>query len=260
MITASIDISGMETVLRGLSVATMKPMKDVTTAEVVSILQTCLDRTKLTPAEKLRQATVTKFNQYSGDGRWGTHSQGSFPKISICSKNGNVWLGLARPSIGAYSRTRGRRGGGVWHLVNKHYERNEDWNTYQQLTRDRVHHMKNRIDELLKRRGLPKTAWAILAANLGFTLKAASVVINSTIGKKPLSELGHAEIEQTSTSFTIHASNQSIASLKKDAAGILQRTINGRIKYFERNLEKGVFDSMKHVEHAYPNLVKLRAA
>ena len=257
MITASIDISGMETVLRGLSVATMKPMKDVTTAEAVSILQTCMDRTELTPAKTIISSLTTKFNQYAQRDRWGSRSQGFTPKISIAPNKGNVWFVRPVGGIGKYSRS--RKGGVVCLLVNKNNVPDEIWNDYQSMEQDRIHNMARMTTEWLARRGIPRAAWYQLAEGMGHALKAAKDVHNATVrGKRP--DLAVTTIEQDANSFTLVFSNQSIASINKDAAGILQRTINGRIKYFERNLEKGVFDSMKHVEHAYPNLVKLRAA
>lgn len=260
MITGRIDVSGMEKVLRQISQMTMKPMQEVTTSEALSILQTCLDRTELTPASTIKEKVKTKYNQYSQSGRFGTRSEGSFPKVSICSKNGNMWLGVPRPARGAFSRRRGRAGGGVWHLVNKHYERDEDWNLFEELMRERVQRMKKLTEEWLARRGMPRASWNFIATDLGHTLKAAAVVLNAKVRGRALKEVGRAEKKQTEDGFSIIMMNSSIASLRKDAAGILERTVAGRVQYFERNLEKGVFDSMKNIERAYPNLVKVRAA
>lgn len=239
---------------------TMKPMEEVTTSEAISILQTCLDRTELTPASKIKESVKTKFNQYSQSGRFGTRSEGSFPKVSICSRNGNIWLGVPRPSSGAFSRTRGRAGGGVWHLVNKHYERDDDWGLFQQMMRDLIKHRVELTKEWLARRGMPRASWNWIAEDLGATLRAAAVVLNATVRGRALKEVGKASRKKDSNGFSITMTNSSIASMRKDAAGILERTLAGRVKYFEKNLEKGVFDSMKNVERAYPNLVKVRAA
>jgi len=260
MITTSIDVSGMETVLRQISLMTMRPMREVTLSEAKSILQTCLDRTKLTPAEKIRQVTATKFNQYDALNRWGVESVGSFPKISVCSKNGRVWLGMPRPRTGAFSRTRGRRGGGVWYLANKNYLPDSVWDTYLDLNRQRLSSLKNRVTELLSRRGIPKFTWHAIAQEFGENLRASAAVLNSKIRNRMPSELGKAKIKQTESSYSLTMTNSSIASMRKDAEGILQRTVQGRQQYFKKNLEKGVFDSMKNVERAYPNLVKVRAA
>jgi len=260
MITASVDIRGMETVLSRIAVLTMRPMEEVTTAEALSILQTCLDRTELTPASKIKETVKTKFNQYSQSGRFGTRSEGSFPKVSICSRNGNIWLGVQRPSRGAFSRTRGRYGNGVWHLVNKHYERDEDWNLFQDMMKERIERMKKLTKEWLARRGMPRASWNFIAQELGATLRAAAVVLNATVRGRAMKEVGKASRKKSADGFSITMTNSSIASMKKDAAGILERTVAGRVKYFEKNLEKGVFDSMKNVERAYPNLVKVRAA
>lgn len=260
MITGSVDISGMETVLRRISVLTMRPMEEVTASEAVSILQTCLDRTEINSASKIRETVKTKFNQYSQNGRFGTRSEGSFPKVSICSRNGNIWLGVPRPSRGAFSRRRGRRGGGVWHLVNKHYERDEDWNLFQEMMRDLIRHRAELTKEWIARRGMPRASWNWISQDLGVTLRAAAIVLNATVRGRVMKEVGRATKKKSADSFSITMTNSSIASLRKDAAGILERTVRGRVKYFERNLEKGVFDSMKNVERAYPNLVKVRAA
>lgn len=260
MITSSIDVSGMESVLRQISTMTRRPMREVTTAEALSILQTCLDRTEITPASKIKDKLKTKFNQYSATGKFGTRSDGSFPKITSCSRNGNVWLGLPRPSSGAFSKTRGRRGGGVWYLASKNYLRDQDWNTFQELTRDQLKDLKKLTTEWIARRGLPKATWYFAGEALGAALKASAVVIKSTLRGRAPKELGTAVKKETSEGFTITVRNSSIASMRKDAEGILQRAVAGRAKYFQKNLEKGVFDSMKNVERAYPNLVKVRAA
>lgn len=260
MITGSIDVSGMEEVLRQISVMTMRPMREVTTSEALSVLQTCLDRTELTKAGEIETKLKTKFNQYSQDGRFGTRSNGSFPKLSIASRNGNIWLGLPRPSSGAFSRSRGRGGGGVWHLVNKHYERDADWNLFQEMTRDRLELLKKYTLEWVARRGMPKASWYWIAEAIGGALRATAVVINATVKGRALKEVSSAEKKEDSNSFTITCRNSSIAAMKKDGAGILERTLAGRVKYFGQNLERGVFESMKNVERAYPNLVKVRAA
>jgi hypothetical protein len=260
MITTSIDVSGMEKVLRQISVMSMRPMREVTTSEALAVLQTCLDRTELTKAGEIESKLKTKYNQYSQDGRFGTRSAGSFPKISVASRNGNIWLGLPRPATGAFSRNRGRRGSGVWHLVNKHYERDADWSLFEQLNRERLSELKRRTTEWIARRGMPKASWYWIAEEIGYALKAASVVLNAAVRGRALKEVAHAQKKEEANGFTIICRNSSIAAIKKDAEGILSRTLDGRVKYFRQNLERGVFDSMKNVERSYPNLVRVRAA
>lgn len=260
MITGSIDTSGMEKVLRQISAMTMRPMREVTTSEALAILQTCMDRTKITGAGEIKSKLKTKFNQYSQDGRFGTRSAGSFPKISIASKNGNIWLGVGRPSSGAFSRTRGRQGRGVWHLVNKHYERDADWSLFQEMTRDRLAKLEKLTLDWVARRGMPKASWYWIAEEIGYALRATAVVLDTAVRGRAMKEVASSEKKQTADSFTIVCRNSSIAAARKDAAGILERTLAGRAKYFEQNLKRGVFDSMKNVERSYPNLLKVRAA
>jgi hypothetical protein len=135
--------------------------------------------------------------------------------------------------------------------------RDSRWTAYQNLDAERLAELERATKEALKRRGLPKQSWALLANVIGENLAASSEVINATLNGRRLDEVADALVTDLANEFNILFTNTSQASAKKSGASILSATLKGRIKYFVMNMKKGVFDELEQIHRAYPNLVKV---
>jgi hypothetical protein len=246
MITSRIDTSGMDEVLRKLSSATSRTMRDVTLSESQSVLQTCLDRTKLTPRSVIDYKIQQRFHQYSS-GKYGKKAISSFPKISIAPKKDRTWYVEQGPK---FFLAAGEKDGHQQHLPDS------IWAEYQQAESERKSKLRASVIDHLSRQGLPKQTWQHLGELLGLNLKAGQNVINATVKGHQI-QVEDALIKEATSFFQVVCSTQSIAAARKGAARILSTVLSGRVKYFRTNLEKGVFDSLKQIERAYPNLLKV---
>ena len=259
MITAQIDISGMQEVIAAISVSTLRPMKEVTLAESKSVLQTTMDRTQLLTAGKIRSGLEKKFHQFADATHWGPTATAVIPRISIAAGKGNVWL-LKDAATRKSPRKKGSRaiaGGPVCHLISQHHETEEDWSLYQSLEKERKSTLAAKIKERLARRGLPRQSWWLMAQMSGVPVRASSVVTGARVRGALLDDVARVTAASGPNSFTISFANSSQASIKHDGFRILQGVLAGREKYFRTNMEKGVFDSAKEVERAYPNLISV---
>ncbi|MFZ4597818.1 MAG: hypothetical protein ACOYNN_04160 [Terrimicrobiaceae bacterium] len=243
MITAQIDTRGFDEVLRKLASSTKRPMREVTLAESKAILQTTLDRTKILTKQVLKFRVRRKFNQYGG-GDFGRASRGVTPKISIAPNVGRTWW--VEPGPKFYIVAGGER---RWS--------DERWERYQAEEADRKADMPSITESALRRRGLPKQSWYFLADTLGYSLKATQDVIGATVKRRELREVVTSVLRETSSEFEVHGTNYSTSTQRADGRAVLARTMEGRVKYFRMNLEKGVFASLDQIHRAYPNLLKI---
>lgn len=248
MITGTIDTSGFDLVIPKLVDATGLPMKTVTLAESKSVLQTCMDRTKLAAKKVLRDRMARKFNQYAA-GDIGANARGQEPRISIAPKaQHNWWV------------DRNAQGGRTFYIMNGNRRwSDERWAAYQAEEADRRADLKLAIAEALARRGLPKQSWYMLAEIIDIRLKAPEEVINAKVRGVRRLDLVSAVVSDVRNAFVIEFTNSSRISYHKGGARILSTALQGRVKYFRRNLQKGVFESLEKVHRAYPNLVQINS-
>ncbi len=242
MITATLDTSGFDTVLDKLMHATGQPMREVTLAESRAILQTSLDRTKLTPKPQVAIQVDRRFNTFS-QGQTGRSAKKLYPRLSISPKTTNIWWVEQGPKF--YIMNGPRR----WS--------DQRWSDYSAELADRAALLPIATKEAYARRGLPKQSWFFLADLLGYALKASKEVEGATVKGRQLREVVQATLAENATEFTIHGTNYSIATMRRSGARILEGAIRGRVKYFRRNLQHGVFESLEKIHRAYPQLLKV---
>lgn len=241
------DISGMDRVVPLLAKAAKVPMKQVTRAESKSVLQTALNRTKIPAKAVIHQRTERKYNNYAG-GDIGPVARGQLPSISISPRKKNEWW-LDRNAEGV--RT--------FYLMNGNRRwSDERWAAYQAEEADRKADLKDAVIEALARRGLPKQSWYLLAELLDMRLKASPEVVNAKVNKKRIQHVARTLVEEMESVYIIHFTNTSRATYYADGGRIISTIIRGRVKYFERNLRLGVFQSMEKIAKAYPNLLTVK--
>jgi len=114
---------------------------------------------------------------------------------------------------------------------------------------------KTRLEAALRARGLSKNAWLMLGQAAGITVKAPGYVkqaIPSTGKVHP--ENATARKTRPSGRYGIFFETIQPTLITIGGHRILQRAINGRVKYFERNLKLGVFKDLKKIAARYPGL------
>lgn len=122
------------------------------------------------------------------------------------------------------------------------------------ISRQRQEHLR-----ILKRaRGLAKQSWFKLATEVGLRITAPSFV------QKALPRSGKAHPENASARrfrargrWAIEFTNSQPTATNEFVGGrrALARAMTGRVKYFEQNLRRGVFGSIKQISARYPGLV-----
>ena len=243
MVTTSVDIRGFEAVISALSSGLHEPARKVTIAETAAILQQCLKWQVVVDEAKTIDIALRKFNQFSL-GNAGKYTGYSTPKISHAPRKGRVWWVESGPKFYIM-------GGG-----NRRWS-DERWSRYQSEDNDRIRGSEHHFHESLKRRLLPKQAWYNLAITLGYKVIANQAIIRASAhGRKPIT--GEISTHESGAKFSIEGEVWSMGVIRKGGGAMLGRAVQGRIKYFERNLHKGTFDHIEHIQRAYPKLFTIR--
>jgi hypothetical protein len=124
---------------------------------------------------------------------------------------------------------------------------------WSRLKRARAASLKRK----LAARGLAKQSWAQLAYLAGLSITVPAYVL------KAVASTGRTYPENVTASrlrkgraFGIFFENAQPTANLAYVGGprAVQRAINGRVKFFARNMEKGVFTSLRKIAAAYPGL------
>jgi len=222
MITAEINTAGMDEVLLKLSRATDTPMVDVARAEMLSILEA---GQKFTPS-----ASVQGIKDRIAMAEWMTLPVSAYaPKRPvrrvIDTKNG--------PAV-------------VYRMTNRFPA--ELWGQMRSFMNIRSHLR-------LAARGLLKKSWLQVAAHLGLDILVPGYVARAAWKGNDYPEDNRGREERSGSGYSL--TGEIGRTYDRRIKAVLQRAITGRVKYFRKNLEKGVFDSLEAIERAYPNLLKI---
>ncbi len=117
---------------------------------------------------------------------------------------------------------------------------------------------KASLTRKLRARGLAKQSWQRIARVLGIDTKVPGYVAKATPSRGPAHpENASASRIIASGRYGIHASNSypliDLPTVRGRQA--LQRAINGRVKFFQKNLQHGVFWDLKKIAQKYPGIV-----
>lgn len=174
------------------------------------------------------------------------------------TKGGIGWF-LGAPGYGYEGIAKGRKVNGMtFHPMTEFFRYgNPRWADYQKFL-GQLRNKQINVREVIGRAG---QSWVQIADALGIRIEAPGYVRNAPAFR------GRAYINGTSQKYR---TTQHVALVMKNTAPILlgtmdgnrilQTSINGRRKYFETSLRKGVFDDVESVARQYPGLITRRAA
>lgn len=114
---------------------------------------------------------------------------------------------------------------------------------------------KASLQKKVRARGLSKQSWKRLANIVGLHVQAPGYVDAAMPPSGPHPENFRAQKMKDRGKFYIHFSNAQPTVNKIGGGLTLAFAIQGRIKYFEKNLELGVFRSIDEIKAAYPGLI-----
>ena len=121
---------------------------------------------------------------------------------------------------------------------------------WAKISEDRKKSLLRKIEN----RGLSKESWLKLAKAAGFDVKAPAYVQKISSNHPENASFTRTESD---SSVKLSFKNSQPTIQKIGGQRILKRAVAGRVKYFQKNLEKGVFESIDKVAKAYPGLVKI---
>lgn len=235
-----IDTRAAEGYLVDLSARLGVPLETAVRSESKEILQKTLNSTRARAVKTVQNKVRRTFNNFSANNGRGKTS--SLPKISE-GKN-KIWY-IRESASGELS---------LLHMNGARRWPDKIWNEYTQLLSRRAAAIKARTKEMVGRRGLQKQSWLLLADSIGAKLRAAGYVINATVNGKKLSEVAQVLVDKNPSAFSITFSNYSKAAIYWKSENALLAALRGRVKFFEKNLQKGVFDDAKETAKKYPGI------
>lgn len=238
MSASKIETKHAESYLLDLSRQLGLPIETVVRAESKSILMQTMGRTPARSVKTVKHKVRRVFNNYSKTGR-GKGS--SIPKISE-GKN-RVWY-IVEGKVGSSA------------LIMNGDKRWPDkvWSEYQSLLVRRAKEIKVRTQEMLRRRGLAKQSWLLLAGLIGARLKAAGFVVNARVNGRVVTEAASVLIDKRPDKFSIRFTNQSKATRFWKGEKALISALQGRAKFFATNLKRGVFKTAETIAKKYPGI------
>lgn len=223
------------------------PYESVILSETGHVLERTIDLTKGATAAGITASVNSKFNNF-GDGRYGTaNTRNVDPRISIAPTAGHKWW-VSRDANGKrtfYIMNGGRR----WSKAR--------WAAYQNEELQRQMQLRQFLPKAKGARGLAKRSWLQIAQDLGIPLEAIAAYVRGarpSSGKEYTNGSGK-EFRGTDTFFIEIANNYpALADGRLPGHSILQRAINGRLAFFAKNLEKGVFENLAARAQKYPGV------
>ncbi|HEX6175889.1 MAG TPA: hypothetical protein VF089_17905 [Candidatus Binatia bacterium] len=225
---------------------------DVMLYEVGRVLEQCVRLTTRENVEKIKRSIEFK-NRTLPDGK-----NSSGPPIIYVTKRGLVWF-AEEPGPGNAGKAKGPRSiqalyssGKTFHPMTEFFRYgNPRWARYQAFLAQLKDRQIN-VREVIGRAG---QSWVQIADALGIRIEAPAYVRNAPAfrGRKHIN--GTSQKYRTINHVALVMKNVAPILLgTMDGNRILQTSINGRRKYFETSLRKGVFDDVKSVARQYPGL------
>lgn len=236
-------------------------MRDVIMSEGAAVIQTCLTRTKAMSASginRIAERFSARAHTYAGAGRAGQgirqspNARGIYPRIGVAPGVGRTWW--IDKSDGTRTPTFYIMSGGA---PNRKWS-DARWAAFQAMEAERVEYERTLLAQLpaiRKSRGATKASWVQIADDLGIELKAVPSYVRSAIPRPGPRKDGTGRKFQSADQFFIELQNANqILIGRLDGAGMLQRAVSGRIKFFETNMAKGAFNDIAKTIKKYPGV------
>lgn len=126
--------------------------------------------------------------------------------------------------------------------------KDSEWAEYQKR-------VAAKIKELRARAGLSAQGWIEIAENLGLQVKAPAGVRKARVNGSPVNHRvqgNRRQVGPKQISYTLSYSNPS--GRFAGATSALSRAVNGRTRYFQQNIKRGVFDDVRTIAAKYPGI------
>lgn len=106
--------------------------------------------------------------------------------------------------------------------------------------------------KLLSHRGISKKSFLVMAQAAGLEIVTPAYVVKAE-GFDLTTVTGADEVEKGGD-YVLTLRNDSTTNIPSDAADSFKAAVSGRVKFFQNNLKKGVFDSVEATAKKYPGI------
>lgn len=245
--TVEIDTTDIDAAMREMVRLTGLSRKEIMRNEGAAILDRCILWTRMATVAKITgNAAMRARRRVNGDTATMTH--GGILWVYSRKSNRHLRAGQFNPqtNIGSVNATHhGRRLGGS--LV---AAASSALSTARSLTRELTRDSK-------QARGLAVQSWVQIADSVELPIRGTAKV-RTARGARASNGVfyrnGYGDENVSDTAYQIRMVNVLPYNNKIGMAGMFGRAMSGRVKYFENNLRRGVFDSMQTVASRYPGL------
>lgn len=218
---------------------------DVMIYEVRKIFEQCVRLTTRNNVERIKRSIEFKNRTLTGPNK---------SPIIYTTKAGVIWFADA-PGQDYEGVAKGRKSGvKTFHPMTEFFRYGQPrWTRYQQFLAD----LKNKFIDVRQVIGRAGQTWVQMAAGVGIQLEGVPGYIRDAPAFKGRSKVhGTGRKSQTASSLLLEFVNQNqIFFGTMDGNRILQSSINGRYRYFQESMKRGVFDDVKQVAARYKGLI-----
>lgn len=231
---ATVDTTGFADMARGLSKLSGTAMWPVLLSETGRVLEACVRGTTRDASERITRSIEFKNREL--------RALDKSPIISI-TKRGVIWY-VDEPGFEYEGRARGRKvAGKTFHPMTEFFHYSDArWQRYQAALVKLKEAYINPRDVI----GRAAHSWVQIADSLGLTIEAPEYVRRPQPFHGHIYANGSSRRTETADTLFVDIFNANPVLLNTiDGNRILQRAINGRIEYFRKNMETGVFNDLK---------------
>lgn len=244
----TIDTSNLNGFCRQIAAmpAVGKSAWDVMLFEVGKILENCVRLTTRTNVERIKRSVEAKNR---------TLQAGKGSPIIYLTKSGVAWF-ADQPGPGYEGVAQGRKTGSgkTFHPMTEFFRYGQPrWLRYQQFLID----LKNKQIDARAVIGRAGQTWVQMGRDAGIELQGIPGYIRDAPPFRGNRKVhGYATKRTTASSMLLELVNQNqIFFGTMDGNRILQTSINGRYKYFQQSMRRGVFDDVKQIAARYRGLI-----
>jgi hypothetical protein len=266
--TITLDTRGFAAAIHGIESALTRhgelPRTDlVLRNEIGAIVEKCVRSTKIAKADAIKKLYKAKGNSARAPGIAMSVNSGIRGGLT-----GRVWYG-EDPSVSSTVterqrvalKRRAKKGGKVWTIMEDALNPGAGMlSRFQRL--DAMREANNRgplakaLAAALGARGLARASWVQIANKLGIAVSVTPAqVLKAVPSTGVIYQPGNGARGRAGSAVYYDISNNfPFQRFKIDGARILSIAIQGRINYFNKNMEKSVFEDLSAIARRYPGL------
>jgi hypothetical protein len=267
--TLTLDASGFRRALGGLARFSGRDLRKVILAETGSILKACAGDTKVgTQKSAEKRATARALHSITFNGKAAATS--GFMTVNSGARGGTpgwMWHRTKRGKFQTAGLMNLRNGNRRW--ANIHF-RDDDWQAMVAAADKAKAKLLDLVPAAKRSLGLARQSWVQIADDLGIALEAVPggrisaqgiAKARAALASNGLAYAnGEAREYGEARAFFVELVNRLPYGRKIALDRILVKNINARVRFFEQNLARGVFDRLHTFARAYPGLEVRRAA